>query len=132
MDSRADLELPKLITAYFDTLNNQDFQQTADLFIASAALIAPLGKCIRGRSAILAYLVAQCDGMQLYPETIIKSDGNLIIVEGQVHCLAFKVRTQWSFYLLHEALAVVKVQLLTKLTQLQYLQGSQYAQYLSL
>lgn len=127
MDTQVNLELPKPVIAYFDALNNQDFQQTANLFVDSGALVAPLGKCIRGRSAILAYLVAQCDGMKLYPETISKSDGGLIVVEGRVHCLAFKVRTQWSFYLWDESLAVVKVQLLTKLTQLQYLQDSKYA-----
>lgn len=127
MKTAIELELPTAVVHYFDALNSQNFHQAAKLFIESGALVAPLGKCIRGRTAIFEYLADQCNGMTFCPEAVKKLDKYMVVVEGLVHCLAFQVRIRWSFYLSNDALAVVKVELLTKLTQLGHLQNSKYA-----
>ncbi|MBC7879909.1 MAG: nuclear transport factor 2 family protein [Anaerolineae bacterium] len=127
MQTPLKLELPKIVESYFEALNAQRFQQAADLFIESGALVSPLGKQIRGRTEIARYLSEQCNGMTSYPEVVQPSVKEAVVISGQVHCLAFKVNIQWSFYFRHEALAVVKVQLLTKLSQLSHLQNSNYA-----
>jgi SnoaL-like domain len=128
MQTQPKLELPKIVESYFEALNTQKFQQAADLFIESGALVAPLGKQIRGRTEIARYLSEQCNGMTSYPEVVQRSDKEAVVISGQVHCLAFKVNIQWLFYFSHEALAVVKIQLLTKLSQLGHLKNSDYAQ----
>lgn len=127
MQTQRKLELPTIVDCYFTAINDRNFQRAADLFVESGTLVAPLGKQIRGRVAIAKYLSEQYDGMTSYPEIIQRSDQEVWIIEGQVHCFAFKVNVQWSFYLWDSALAVVKVQLMTKLTQLSHLQNSKYA-----
>jgi hypothetical protein len=129
MDTQVKAELPRVVKRYFEAINFQDFQQAADLFVESGALIAPLGKCVRGRFEISQYLKDQCNGMNLFAEIIQTISEEMVVIEGHVHCLAFKAAVRWSFYLLNERLCVLRVEVITKLTQLSYLQGSKYASF---
>ncbi len=116
-------QIKQTVTCYFQTLNNAEFQATADLFTADGVLHPPLEKAITGREAIVAYLEKEAKGMQLLPErqSIIELETGEVeyIVTGKVQTPFFSVNVAWQFILNTEAeILFAKVKLLAALEEL--------------
>ncbi|MEL6159664.1 MAG: ketosteroid isomerase family protein [Cyanobacteria bacterium J06627_32] len=124
------LQLPKPLQQYFDTLNAQAFDQTAQLFLPEGQLVPPFENAIVGRAAIAAYLADQALDMTLVPRQLERiepttpaeaSEDNYqrLTVMGKVKTPIFKVNVAWHFVLdAAGSIKTVNVKLLAKLTQL--------------
>jgi hypothetical protein len=117
------------IRAYFETLNVQNFQATADLFAAEGELLPPFESAIVGRDAILAYLETEAPGMTLLPQEMQSvasepddTSSDWISVVGKVQTALFTVNVRWQF-LLNSASEIlsVKIKLLASLQDLLHL-----------
>jgi len=112
-----------LITRYFDTLNQQQFDQTASLFATDGVLLPPFDEAMVGPKAIANYLKAEAKGLQLFPqhystETCGK-DKYKCRVGGKVQTPIFTVNVCWDFQL-NSSLQIesVKVNLLASMEEL--------------
>lgn len=117
------LEIKQTVARYFQTLNNEEFQATADLFTTNGVLHPPLDTEIRGREAIVAYLEAEAKGMQLLPENQsvieLETGETECKVTGKVQTSLFSVNVAWQFILNSEAeIVFAKVKLLAALEEL--------------
>ena len=91
------------VSQYFDALNAEDFQATANLFAEEGTLYPPFESAIVGREAIVQYLETEAKGLQLSPieyTTERLDDGNVQYkVTGKVQTPLFGVNVGWTFVL---------------------------------
>lgn len=89
------------VIRYFETLNAQNFKETASLFSSEGVLEAPFEDPIKGQAAIAEYLEAEAIGMRLEPnkgESQTLENQNLQIqVFGKVYTRLFSVNVGWQF-----------------------------------
>ncbi|MEL6441033.1 MAG: nuclear transport factor 2 family protein [Cyanobacteria bacterium J06621_8] len=110
------LEEPAIIN-YFRTINQENYEATAELFADSGQLLAPFEQPIVGRDAIAAYLAQEAKGMSLLPRQGIHqtTDDNLktIKVVGKARTPLFSVNIAWFFNLNQEQQIIsLKIKLL--------------------
>ena len=111
------------ITAYFRTLNQENFTATADLFTTSGCLNPPFEGSIEGRAAIATYLKTEARGMILCPKSgVMLIRGNEVTqyhIQGQVKTNYFTINVAWLFQLnLERDILLVEVKLLAALDEL--------------
>jgi len=86
---------------YFDTLNVQDFEGTANLFSQQGELHPPLEEPVRGVGAIAQYLRREAAGMKLFPQNgnqQFQETGEIeVTVQGYVETSLFNVNVAWQF-----------------------------------
>lgn len=86
---------------YFDTLNAQDFEGTADLFSQQGELHPPLEEPVRGVGAIAQYLRREAAGMKLFPQNgnqQSQETGEMeVTVQGYAQTSLFSVNVAWQF-----------------------------------
>lgn len=103
-----------IIVSYFQTINQQKFEQTAALFAPQGKLLAPFTKEIVGRSAIATYLAQEAKGMELLPQEgileLLAEDVQTIRVVGKVKTSLFSVSVAWNFVLSNQQ-EIIKVQI---------------------
>jgi hypothetical protein len=115
-----------VISSYFQTFNQGDFQITAALFAAAGRLLPPFASAIIGRDAIAEYLATEAKGMQALPkekvwETLPSGELSVTVV-GQVQTSLFSVNVQWNFLLSDQSeILEAKIQLLAALQELLHL-----------
>ncbi|MEO0769563.1 MAG: ketosteroid isomerase family protein [Cyanobacteria bacterium J06649_4] len=127
------MDLPQPVQAYFDTLNQKAFEQTAQLFTEEGALVPPFESGIVGRDAIATYLTKEAKDLTVIPLQIEptvdteEKDGacapdtvpRLLTVTGKVKTSLFTVNAAWHFALgPANKIERVQIKLLAKLTQL--------------
>jgi len=114
------------ISAYFATLNANQFPAAAQLFAVDGQLLPPFESALIGREAILAYLNAEASGLRAYPQTleteVLSSYETGLQVIGQVRTLLFTVNVSWQFRVNPAAeIASLKIKLLAPLKDLLHL-----------
>ena len=120
----ATLVLPKAVEAYFEMVNQKDFEQTAGLFAAEGKLVPPFDKPIVGRDAIAAYLTKEASDMtftplECEPDKDAETSGESFVVKGKVKNSLFVVNVGWQFILRESGeIEAVKVKLLASLKEL--------------
>lgn len=90
----------QLTERYFQTFNENQFDQTAALFVQEGKLIPPFDSPIVGEEAILAYLQKEAENITAYParwESEEEGDFTYIKVTGKVNAVVFKVNVAWYF-----------------------------------
>ena len=100
-------------------MNAGDFETTAAMFASDGVLNAPFEEPVVGREAIVAYLQAEAEEMQLDPREAVseKSEsGNVeILIIGKVDTPLFAVNVSWQFLLDFQGeITSVTVKLLTE------------------
>jgi hypothetical protein len=102
------------IEKYFQTINQGDYQATAQLFTKEGILKAPFELPIAGKDEIVKYLTAEAKGMKLIPR-----QGNqesrqeelcLYQIQGKVKTSLFSVNVAWDF-LLNRMSEIVEVKI---------------------
>ena len=92
-----------VILAYFQSINREEYGQTASLFADNGILHPPFEEEIVGREAIATYLATEAKGMKLEPQKETKElreDGySNVLITGQVSTPLFSVRVAWEFVL---------------------------------
>jgi hypothetical protein len=116
-----------LVKTYFQTLNAQDFEATADLFAQEGELHPPLEEPVVSPSAIAHYLATEAVGMTLVPQkgTIAREDQGEydIRVQGYVKTSLFTVNVAWQFLInADNQLQVLVVKLLASWEELAQIQ----------
>ena len=111
------------IAAYFDALNRDDFQASAELFAAEGQLLPPFESAIVGREAVAAYLQAEAKGMRAVIQTLeaelLPSGAVSLRAIGQVQAPLFAVNVSWQFIVNSASEIVsVKIKLLAALKDL--------------
>ena len=120
------LVLPKVVEAYFETVNRKDFEQTVALFVEEGTLVPPFDKPIVGRDAIAAYLEKEASDMTFTPmesepieDTDASADTQRFAVKGKVKNSLFIVNVGWQFDLTESnEIESVQVKLLASLKEL--------------
>lgn len=112
-----------IITEYFETLNEGNFQATAKLFAIDGTLTPPFESPITGPEAIATYLQQEAREMHLSPlqETLeITETGHIQAkIKGKVKTALFTVNVAWIFILNRKKEIVsVEVKLLASLEEL--------------
>lgn len=97
----------RLIEQYFETFNQQAFDQTAALFAAQGSLTPPFEGAIVGRGKVQAYLAKKAVNMHAQPEEWnFPADGDTVndgpplyrvAVQGRVKAIVFQVSVLWEF-----------------------------------
>lgn len=97
----------QLIEQYFETFNQQAFDQTAALFAAQGSLTPPFEGAIVGREKIQAYLEKKAANMHAQPEEWnFPAEGDAVdnkqplyrvAVQGRVKAIVFQVSVLWEF-----------------------------------
>jgi ketosteroid isomerase-like protein len=114
------------ISAYFATLNANQFSATAQLFAVDGQLLPPFESAIVGREAILAYLNAETNSLKAYPQTlkteVLSTQETRLQVIGQVQTALFTINVSWQFVVTPAAEIVsLKIKLLAPLKDLLHL-----------
>ncbi len=117
-----------IVKNYFNALNANDFDATAQLFSQQGELHPPLEQPVIGQSAIAQYLREQAKGMTLVPqEGSYQSFDNgevEVYVQGYVQTRWFQVNVAWLFIITpHHQLRLVGVKLLASWEELAQMQG---------
>ncbi|ACK71132.1 water-soluble carotenoid protein [Gloeothece citriformis PCC 7424] len=117
-----------VILRYFDSLNRENYSETASLFRAEGSLNPPFEDPIVGAEAIITYLEAEAKGMQLAPRQGIKEtlEDNLLKYEitGKVKTPLFSVNVAWKFILNSQSEIIsVEIKLLASPQELLKLRG---------
>lgn len=112
-----------VITRYFETLNHQNFLETAQLFASDGTLTPPFEKAIIGQEAIANYLQQEAKEMTLCPlqEALEATETSNIKAEikGKVTTPLFTVNVAWIFILNNQKEIIsVEVKLLASLEEL--------------
>lgn len=112
-----------IINQYFETINQEDFLATAQLFAENGILIAPFESPIIGQKNIAEYLAAEAKGMKLIAQEVIQQKTEeklkLFKVQGKVKTSLFSVYVAWIFKLNQVSEIVeVKIKLLASLQEL--------------
>ena len=118
----ADIREPS-IWRYFQSMNAGKYEITAELLAPDAVLNAPFEEPIIGRETIAAYLEAEADGMQLYPQQGVThqlEDGKIeVFITGKVDTPLFGVNVSWQFILNYRReIMLITVQLLAESEEL--------------
>lgn len=116
-----------IVKQYFNSLNAENFQQTAQLFSEQGQLHPPLEEPVVGRSAIAQYLKDHAFGMSFFPqEGSYQSFDNgevEVYVQGYVKTGWFKVNVAWLFIInANQQLRLVGIKLLASWEELAQLQ----------
>jgi hypothetical protein len=109
-----------IILDYFNTINQEKFIETANLFAQNGILFAPFESPLEGQEAIASYLAKEAKGMKLelqqgISENLADNENNfeLIKVAGKVHTSLFSVNVRWEFAInSNQQLEAVKIKLL--------------------
>jgi len=106
-----------VVLRYFETLNEEAFEATSQLFAVDGAMQPPFEQPIEGRDAIAAYLQAEAKGLKLQPRQGVAQaveDGCTVVeVSGKVQTPIFAVNVSWHFTLNeNKELAFAKIKLL--------------------
>lgn len=114
------------ITSYFATLNQEQFDLTAQLFSEQGQLNPPFDTPLIGQAAIANYLKQEATDMSLQPasETSQTLDNGQTDVEvrGKVSTSTFSVGVVWNFLIAENGeIDLVKVNLLASLKELLHL-----------
>jgi hypothetical protein len=92
-----------IIYSYFQTLNQGEFSETAELFAEDGVLIPPFEEGVRGRQAIANYLNEEAQGLTAFPNQgsveILADQSTQITITGKVQTPLFKVNVRWQFQL---------------------------------
>lgn len=125
-----DLELyqseVKSITSYFVTLNQEQFDLTAQLFSEQGQLIPPFDTPLVGQAAIANYLKQEATDMSLQPVSeasqVLDNGQTDVEVKGKVSTSTFSVDVVWNFLISESGeIDLVKVNLLASLKELLHL-----------
>ncbi len=125
-----DLELyqseVKSITSYFVTLNQEQFDLTAQLFSEQGQLIPPFDTPLVGQAAISNYLKQEATDMSLQPVSeasqVLDNGQTDVEVKGKVSTSTFSVGVVWNFLISESGeIDLVKVNLLASLKELLHL-----------
>ncbi|AFZ37104.1 water-soluble carotenoid protein [Stanieria cyanosphaera PCC 7437] len=105
------------ILDYFNTINQEEFIETANLFNENGVLYAPFESPLEGKQAIASYLEKEAKDMKLEPKQGISENLadnlELIKVTGKVHTSLFSVNVRWEFTInSSQQLEAVKIKLL--------------------
>ena len=87
---------------YFRSFNENQFEQTSNLFAEKGSLVPPFDSPVVGQQAIVAYLEKEASNITAYPERWdieIKDNRTQIHVTGKVNAIVFKVNVAWYFTL---------------------------------
>ncbi|WP_017654307.1 nuclear transport factor 2 family protein [Fortiea contorta] len=106
-----------VVRRYFETLNAQNFLETASLFAADGVMHPPLVSSIAGADAIAAYLQQEAQDIKAYPHQEISEtleNGQIQIqVTGKVQISWCSVNVFWLFILNpQKQIVYVKIKLL--------------------
>ncbi len=106
-----------VILRYFETLNEEAFEATSQLFAVDGVMQPPFEQPIEGQAAIATYLQAEANGLKLQPrQGVARSleDGcTAVEVSGKVETPIFAVNVSWLFTLnANKELAIAKIKLL--------------------
>lgn len=106
-----------VILRYFETLNEEAFEATSQLFAVDGVMQPPFEQPIEGKAAIATYLQAEAKGLRLQPrQGVARSleDGcTAVEVSGKVETPIFAVNVSWLFTLnANKELAIAKIKLL--------------------
>jgi len=132
----------RTLDGYFQSLNQEQFDETASLFSNEGALVPPFAKPIQGRAAIAAYLKKEAVGITLVPHSwtrvakktdlptgskseLEKRDAlrSAYCVKGKVKTSLFTVNVAWNFRLNADAeIDAVEVKLLASMKELMAMQ----------
>lgn len=112
-----------VILKYFDRLNAGQFVDAANLFAPEGALHPPFEAAVVGREAIAAYLLAEAQGIQLFPRqgslTNLEDGYSQFEIKGKVQTPVFGVNVAWQFILNSvREISSVEVKLLASLQEL--------------
>jgi Nuclear transport factor 2 (NTF2) domain len=111
-----------LINNYFVSINNENFQETVNLFTDDGVMYPPFDSTLLGRDAILAYLENEAMGMKLLPDTVstqeLTTEESHYQVTGKVQTPLFTVNVSWYFVIYQSQILSVKVKLLAALQEL--------------
>jgi hypothetical protein len=118
-----------VITRYFETLNQENFLETAKLFARDGSLTPPFESPIMGQEAIADYLQQEARKMTLFPlqEALETGETGQIEAEikGKVTTPLFTVNVGWRFILNSQReILSVEVKLLASLEELVKLKDS--------
>ena len=116
-----------VVANYFSSINQEEFEQTADLFSKDGTLLAPFEKPIVGREAIANYLAKEAKGMKLIPKEEIREatpdEFTKIQIVGKVKTSLFSVNVTWYFSLNQaQQISVAKIKLIASPQELLGLQ----------
>jgi hypothetical protein len=127
----SETSVPTILLHYFDTLNAEDFQTTAQLFAEDGVLYPPFESAVVGREAIARYLQTEARGLQLTPvkyvtEPVEKDNGHNCSdtstlkyrVIGSVQTPLFGVNVSWTIVVNETEILTVRVKLLAALEEL--------------
>ncbi|MEL6776426.1 MAG: nuclear transport factor 2 family protein [Cyanobacteria bacterium J06597_16] len=116
---------PQPILSYFDWLNQNKFEQVAELFAIAGVLVPPFERAIQGRCAIAQYLSDKAADMTVVPiecersHNLEATDAIAYLIRGNVKTSAFMVNVAWRFDLnAASEITVVRVKLLATLQEL--------------
>jgi hypothetical protein len=91
------------IEKYFQTINQEDYQTTVQLFTEEGVLKAPFESPISGKDKIAEYLTAEARGMKLISCQVSqksrKKEFCLFKIKGKVKTSLFSVNVAWDFML---------------------------------
>jgi hypothetical protein len=111
-----------IISNYFNSISNEDFQETVNLFADDGVMYPPFDSALVGKDAILVYLENEGKGIKLIPDTVIIEElatGELYYqVTGKVQTSLFSVNVSWYFVIYQSQILSVKVKLLATLQEL--------------
>ena len=125
-----DLELyqseVKSITSDFVTLNQEQFDLSAQLFSEQGQLIPPFDTPLIGQAAIANYLKQEATDMSLQPVSeasqVLDNGQTDVEVKGKVSTSTFSVGVVWNFLISESGeIDLVKVNLLASLKELLHL-----------
>jgi hypothetical protein len=92
-----------VILRYFETLNEEAFEATSQLFAVDGVMQPPFEQPIEGQDAIAAYLHAEAKGLQLQPRRgvarLLEDGCTEVEVSGKVQTPIFGVNVSWLFRL---------------------------------
>ncbi|MEP1060850.1 MULTISPECIES: ketosteroid isomerase family protein [Cyanophyceae] len=106
-----------VILRYFETLNEEAFEATSQLFAVDGVMQPPFEQAIEGQAAIATYLQAEAKGLKLQPRQGVAQaveDGcTTVEVSGKVQTPIFGVNVSWLFTLNeNKELTFAKIKLL--------------------
>lgn len=111
-----------IIYNYFVSINNENFQETINLFTDDGVMYPPFDSALVGREAILVYLQKEAKGLKLVPDAIsveeLTTEESHYQVTGKVQTPVFTVNVSWYFVIYQSQIISVKVKLLAALQEL--------------
>ena len=118
-----------VVLRYFETMNAENYEETAALFADTGAMHPPFEQPITGSDAIATYLKTEAKGMQLFPREGIaeplEDNQTQIQVSGKAQTPLFGVNVSWIFVLsLEKQVLYARIKLLASPQELLNLRRS--------